>query len=202
MKQPNVADGVHVAGLDDIRVRPYGVLDGERLRRMSRDLSRHSLYSRFFSGTPSLPEAYLTALNAIDHWNHEALVALLDGEIIGVAEYVRDRAEPRRAELAVLVTDPWQRRGLARRMVVNLAELAERRGIREFDAEVILGNREAMLALGSGWPAVRARSEDGAARYSLPLPIPFPARAPVEPAALAVRRLARARPGEGANPGC
>ncbi|XVQ11265.1 N-acetyltransferase family protein [Spirillospora sp. CA-255316] len=168
MKQPITAD---------VRFRPYGITDGERLRRMSARLSRHSLYTRFWSGTPRIPEEYAAALAALDHWDREAMVALLDGEMIGIAEYVRDRTRPRRADLAVLVADPWQRHGLARTLVGYLAALAGRRGITEFDADVILENRTAMLAIRHGWPAARPAGGDGAARYSLPLPIPAAAQA-------------------------
>ncbi|MFI0354535.1 GNAT family N-acetyltransferase [Actinomadura sp. 9N407] len=161
--------------LSDVRIRPYAIDDGDRLRRMSGGLSRKSLYTRFFSGTPRIPEAYVTALRMLDHWDREAMVALLDGEMIGVAEYIRDRHRPWRAELAVLIADPWQRRGLARRLVTCLAPLAERRGITGFDAEVILENRDAMVAIRHGWPAARPGSQDGAAHYSLPLPLPTPA---------------------------
>jgi GNAT superfamily N-acetyltransferase len=141
---------------------------------MSGRLSKQSLYTRFFSGTPRIPEAYVAALGTLDHWDREAMVALLDGEMIGVAEYVRLRHRPCRAELAVLVADPWQRHGLARRLVTYLAPLAERRGITGFDADVILENRGAMRAIRQGWPTARPDGRDGAAHYSLPLPLREP----------------------------
>ncbi|MFC5747357.1 GNAT family N-acetyltransferase [Actinomadura rugatobispora] len=164
----------------EVRFRPYGITDGERLRRMSARLSRHSLYTRFWSGTPRIPEEYAAALAVLDHWDREAMAALLDGEMIGIAEYVRDPDRPWRAELAVLIADPWQRHGLATALVGYLAALAGRRGITEFDADVLLENRTATLAILSSWPAARPVGADGAARYSLPLPVPA-ANPPVNP---------------------
>jgi GNAT superfamily N-acetyltransferase len=158
--------------LTDVRVRPYGIADGDRLRRMSDRLSRHSLYTRFWAGMPRIPENYVRAMAALDHWDREAVVALLDGEMIGIAEYVRDAARPHVADLAALVADPWQQRGLGRLLVSCLAQLAERRGITEFGADVILENRKAMQAVNGTWPDVRSALKDGAAHYSLPLPIP------------------------------
>ncbi|MEW2357438.1 GNAT family N-acetyltransferase [Spirillospora sp. NPDC029432] len=177
MKQLEGADAVpaSLSGLillTDVRFRPYGIGDGDRLRRMSGRLSRKSLYTRFFAGTPRIPDTYAAQLAALDHWDREAMVALLDGEMIGLAHYVRDRARPCRADLAVLVADPWQRHGLGRRLVAYLAALAQRRGITGFDADVILENREAMLAIRQTWPAARPRTRDGAAHYDLPLPLP------------------------------
>lgn len=162
-------DSLH---LSDVRVRPYGVTDGPRLRRMSARLSTRSLYSRFFTGTPRIPDNYVRHLDGLDHWNHEALVALLDDDIVGVAEYVRDPADPRCAELAVLVTDPWQRHGVGRLLVGCLARTAAWRGITAFDAGVMFGNRQAISAIRTAWPKARPWHEDGAARFRLPLGVP------------------------------
>jgi GNAT superfamily N-acetyltransferase len=158
--------------LDDVRIRPYSLTDDARLRCMR--LSPSSLYLRFFSGTPRVPEAYVRALHGMDHWDHDALVAILDEEILGVAEYVRDRHDPARAEVAVLVTDDWQRHGLARPLITFLAQLAARRGITEFDADVMLQNRGGLCAVRSGWPSARAVRTGGSAHFRLPLPVPPP----------------------------
>jgi GNAT superfamily N-acetyltransferase len=163
------------AGLTDLRMRPYGVDDRDRLRRMSALLSPQSLYSRFFAGTPQIPEMYVRALHAIDHWDHDALIAMIDDEIIGVAEYVRDREDPQRAEIAVMVADSWQRHGVGGCLVRYLSRLAERRGITEFSADVMLGNATALAAVKAGWPAARPRRDQGAARFLLPLARPVPA---------------------------
>lgn len=160
-----------VAQLSDVRIRPYGVTDDQRLRRMSERVTPTSLYRRFFTGTPKIPETYVRALHRLDHWDHEAMVALADDEMVGIAEYVRNRQVPCRAELAVLVADPWQRHGLARLLVTFLAQTAGLRGITEFDADVIPGNTGAMSAVRVGWPAVRPRHVDGSARFRLPLPL-------------------------------
>ncbi|KAB2348539.1 GNAT family N-acetyltransferase [Actinomadura rudentiformis] len=174
MKQLDVSSVACVdvpATVHDVRIRPYGIGDAEALRQMSERLSSESLYTRFFSGTPQIPEAYVRALQQLDHWDREAMVALLDGRMLGVAEYVRDRREPWRAEIAVLITDPWQGHGLAGRMVRFLAQLAERRGISEFDADVVLANRTAMSAIRTGWPAIKPTRDGGSVHYRLPLPL-------------------------------
>ncbi|MBW8481979.1 GNAT family N-acetyltransferase [Actinomadura parmotrematis] len=161
------------AGLRDVRIRPYGSGDAARLRAMSAAVSGESLYTRFFGGTPAIPESYVRALAGLDHWDREALAALVDGDMVGIAEYFRDGADPARAECAVLVADPWQRHGLGGLLVRLLAGLAERRGIAAFDATVIIDNRGALGAIRSGWPAAARASLDGnAARYRLPLPVP------------------------------
>jgi acetyltransferase len=174
--------GVHMPRVDgpredvlptDLRMRPYGIADRDRLRRMSALLSPRSLYSRFFAGTPHLPEIYVRALHAIDHWDCDALIAMIDDDIVGIAEYVRDRDDPERADIAVLVADRWQRHGVARCLVGHLGHLAERRGISEFSADVMLGNAAALAAISAGWPAARPGHREGTvARFRLPLPPP------------------------------
>src|SRR5690606_17396780 len=69
MKQLDARDGARIDdALDAVRIRPYGVTDQERVRRMSGRLSPASLYTRFFSGTPRLPEHYVGLLERLDHW--------------------------------------------------------------------------------------------------------------------------------------
>ena len=105
MKQLNVRSVAHIAAPtpEDVRIRPYGVTDHDRLVRMSDRLSGSSLYTRFFSGTPRIPDYYVAAMDRLDHWDRDALVALVGGEMVGIAEYVRDVRDPSRAEIAVLV---------------------------------------------------------------------------------------------------
>ncbi|TDD76206.1 GNAT family N-acetyltransferase [Actinomadura darangshiensis] len=136
---------------------------------MSDRLSSASLYTRFFSGTPRVPEYYLGMLGRLDHWDREALVGLDGDEIVGIAEYVRDTTRPCRADIAVLVADPWQRRGLGSVLIGCLTQLAGRRGITGFDADVVLTNRPALLFVHHGWPAARSTRDGGAAHFTLPL---------------------------------
>ncbi|RKS79444.1 acetyltransferase (GNAT) family protein [Actinomadura pelletieri DSM 43383] len=156
---------------DDLRIRPYGLADRDRVLRMSDRLSSDSLYTRFSSGTPRLPRHYLALLDGLDHWDRDALVALDGDEIVAIAEYVRHRKRPRRADIAVLVTDPWQRLGIGTVLVAYLAELAARRGITEFDADVVPSNTGAVRLIRRGWPAVRSTWEGGLTHFHLPLPV-------------------------------
>ncbi|GAA4238811.1 hypothetical protein GCM10022254_56330 [Actinomadura meridiana] len=154
----------------DLRFRPYGIADRVSVLRMSDRLSADSLYTRFFAGTPRLPRHYVALLDGLDHWDREAMVALDRDEIAGIAEYVRHPGRPWRAGLAVLVTDRWQRRGVGTALVVYLAELAARRGITEFDADVVLTNKGAVRFVRRGWPAARSTRDGASTHFRLPLP--------------------------------
>jgi GNAT superfamily N-acetyltransferase len=154
----------------DVRFRPYGVTDRARLSRMADRLSADSLYTRFFSGTPRLPHHYLALLDGLDHWDREAMVALDGDEIAGIAEYVRHRGRPWRAELAVLVADRWQRHGIGGTLVAYLADLAARRGITEFDADVMFTNKGAVRFVRRGWPGAPSSRDGASTHFRLPLP--------------------------------
>src|ERR1700730_3761990 len=109
--------------------------DGEALHRLFFRLSPATLYRRFHSPIVRPEQAHPERLLDIDHHDREAVVAVVDGEIVGVARYVRWR-DTDKAELAVVVADDWQRQGLATRMISSLAELARSAGIEIFTASV------------------------------------------------------------------
>jgi GNAT superfamily N-acetyltransferase len=147
-----------------VDVRPYE--GGDREGVLGMGLSGRSLYLRFFAGTPRIPDFYGDALDSVDHWDREALVAVADAEIIGIGEYARDTTSPDLANLAVMVADPWQRRGVARRLVTALARRAGDRGIAELRADVLVENHAARAALRSVWPdALAAHGEEDGLIY-------------------------------------
>jgi len=65
--------------------------------------------------------------------------------LIGVARYVRDKADPS-AEFAIVVADSWQGRGIGGRLLAKLAEVARRRGLKRLYGEILATNRP-MLGL-------------------------------------------------------
>jgi GNAT superfamily N-acetyltransferase len=154
-----------------VRIRPYEIGDADQVDAMSAMLSQRSLYDRFFAGTPWLPPQYLAALARVDHDDREALLAFSGDVVVGVAEYVRDRNSPDRADLAVLVADSWQRRGVGRRMVTKLAGLAASRGIAHFKADALLTNRSALAAIASLWPDARSYRDGTASCFTLPVSV-------------------------------
>lgn len=151
-----------------VGVRPYE--DGDREGVLGMRLSALSLYRRFFAGTPRIPAFYAETLGRVDHWDRDALVAVAGAEIAGIAEYTRDAILPGLADLAVMVADAWQRRGVARRLVTDLTALARARGIDELRADVLADNHAARAAIGGLWPhAAAAHGEDGALIYRITL---------------------------------
>lgn len=117
--------------------------DGELLRRFFYRLSPESVYRRFMSPLVRPEQARPERLLDVDHRDREAILAVVDGEIVGVARYQR-RAHSDSADLAVVVADAWQRQGVATRLLSALAASARRAGIVRFDVTTQADNRAAL----------------------------------------------------------
>ncbi len=127
-----------------IELRAVRPTDKEGLEAAFARLSPASRYRRFFAPMQRLSQADLRYLTEVDHRDHEAVVAIgPDGELIGVVRYVR-REQPGEAEVAVVVADEWQGRGVATALLERLIERAARNGIEHFVALVLQENSEAL----------------------------------------------------------
>jgi RimJ/RimL family protein N-acetyltransferase len=134
-------------------LRPIAPDDKPLLAAGFERLGAESRYRRFFASKSQLSDAELDYLVNVDHHDHEAIVAVdpTNGEVIGVARYIRSSADAGLAEVAVTVADEWQGRGLGRALVGRLAYLARRAGIRRFGAVVQSDNLASLgLAVGAG----------------------------------------------------
>jgi hypothetical protein len=79
-------------------------------------LSEESRRLRFLGPQPDLSPSELRYLTQVDGHQHEAPCAIdpATGRGVGVGRFVRDPADPTRAEVAITVTDDWQRRGVGK----------------------------------------------------------------------------------------
>jgi RimJ/RimL family protein N-acetyltransferase/nucleotide-binding universal stress UspA family protein len=139
-----------------LELRPITATDRELLAEAFERLSPQSRYRRFFSPVSQLSQRQLDYLTDVDHHDHEALVALADGQIVGVARFVRTR--PGVAEPAIVVSDDWQGRGLGAQLLDALADRAREEGVDCFVAPVLSENRGAIALferLGEGEATVR-----------------------------------------------
>ncbi len=98
-----------------VRLRPIRPDDAPRLQALHARLSRETIYQRFFGATPRLPTPWAHFLAEVDYRRRLALVLEHgpddDPELIGVGRY-EPTAEPDTAEVAFVVEDRWQGKGL------------------------------------------------------------------------------------------
>lgn len=132
-----------------ILVRQIEPGDQHELQLGFRHLGALSRYERFRGPTDELTPSQVAYFTKVDHDAHEAFVAVdaRTGEGVGVARYIRDRDDPRQAELACTVLDAWQRRGVGSILVERLADRARASGIERFRAMLIVSNRRARRLL-------------------------------------------------------
>src|SRR5947209_577861 len=170
-----------------VSIRAIEAADRPLLQSAFDRLSAESRYRRFMRPMQQLSRTELDYLTAVDHRDHEALVAIsAGGDIVGVARYVRVE-EPDAAEAAVTVSDDWQGRGLGRALLEQLVNRARDEGIRRFRAVVLSENRPALGVLESLGETRRTR-----AGTNLELDIDLPARTGVGSALSAALRAAAA----------
>ena len=154
------ADMVELDDGSAIAIRPIEPADAYALLRMFDRLSPESIYHRFFSPMPRPRRAALLHLAGLDHELHEALVATLGREIVAVARYDA-RPDETDAEVAVIVDDEWQGRGLGTRLLHRLARLGARRGLIAFRATILGENRRALPFLRRLSPEAEVLFRDG-----------------------------------------
>jgi acetyltransferase len=139
-------------------VRPIRRNGGPQLAAELAKLSPDSRYQRFLSPKSSFSPGELDFLTNCDGVNHLALVLVVtdtDGHelrSVAVARCVRDSSDVSLAEVAVVVADEWQRRGIGKLLFKELANQAWKAGIRRWRAFFLSGNigiRKLMEVIGT-----------------------------------------------------
>lgn len=119
------------------QLRPILESDADRFVEFYSRVSDQSKYFRFFSSYPTLSEKDVARFTTVDHDRRVAFVVTLHGEIIGVGRYDADGDE---AEVAFLVEDAHQGRGVGQLLLEHLAQAGRERGIQRFVADVLPTN--------------------------------------------------------------
>ena len=122
-----------------VETRPVRPDDGPLFCRLWDRLSPETVYRRFHAPLRS-PAVDAQRLVEVDHDLREALVAVVGGEVVGVARYDRSPTDPGTADVAVVVEDAWQGVGVGRQLLAELTALAGRRGVRRLTADVQTDN--------------------------------------------------------------
>ena len=125
-------------------LRPIAPDDKALLQAGVAALSPQSAYGRFLTGKSSLTPAELRYLTEVDGVDHIALLVLHGIELVAVGRIVRDQTQRDIAELAVVVADDWQRRGIGRTLT---RELTLRSGVDRVSGTMLATNRAALALM-------------------------------------------------------
>ncbi|MCY2952012.1 MAG: GNAT family N-acetyltransferase, partial [Planctomycetota bacterium] len=153
----------------ELLFRPVKPTDEGTLSEMLYSLSADSVRSRFFTHTKTFPHKDVQHLTNIDYEQNLALVAVVPGpggeeQIVAIGQYFLD-PKTHDAEVAFIVQDEWQLKGMGTILLSYLAEIAMKRGVKQFSAKVLPQNKP-MLAVfqNSGFPV---RTEFDGEAYGL-----------------------------------
>lgn len=143
-------------------VRPITPDDADRLRAFHARLSPETVYLRFFAPYPVLSVADVKRFTEVDHDRRVALVATIADELVGVVRY--DRLSEDEAEVAFVVEDAHQGRGLATVLLEHVAAAARERGVARFVADVLPHNRRMIAVFADAGYTTERALEDGVMR--------------------------------------
>ncbi|MFF8827816.1 GNAT family N-acetyltransferase [Streptomyces sp. NPDC015131] len=158
------------------RIRPITTEDAERLVSFYEQVSDESKYYRFFAPYPRLSAKDVHRFTHHDYVDRVGLAATVGGEFIATVRYdrINDQGLPApapadEAEVAFLVQDAHQGRGVASALLEHIAAVARERGIRRFAAEVLPANNKMIKVFTDAGYTQKRSFEDGAVRLHLDL---------------------------------
>jgi RimJ/RimL family protein N-acetyltransferase len=146
-----------------VRMRPIRPDDAPRLVVLYDRLSRDTRYQRFFSVMRRLPPDWARFLAEVDYRARLALVVERPDDpdtLIAVARY-EQAGEPGTVEVAFVVQDGWQDRGLGTVLFRELLDAAAANGIERFRAWVLADNRRMLDLVGRLGEVTRRSIEQG-----------------------------------------
>ncbi|WP_037620061.1 bifunctional GNAT family N-acetyltransferase/acetate--CoA ligase family protein [Streptomyces aureus] len=158
------------------RIRPITADDAERLVSFYEQVSDESKYYRFFAPYPRLSAKDVHRFTHHDFVDRVGLAATVGGEFIATVRYDRIDADGMpasgpadEAEVAFLVQDAHQGRGVASALLEHIAAVARERDIRRFAAEVLPANNKMIKVFTDAGYTQKRSFEDGVVRLEFDL---------------------------------
>ena len=162
----------------ELHLRPVLPGDSERTTNGPVEFSSETLYRRFQS--PRTPtKSLMTYLFEVDYIHHFVWVMTdgPEGPVVADARFVRDEDDPAVAEVAFIVGDDYQGRGIGTFLMSALVVAADYTGVHRFTARVLAENypmRAILDCLGASWH----RDDLGVVITTVDVPDPHTLRLP------------------------
>ncbi|AGL20227.1 bifunctional GNAT family N-acetyltransferase/acetate--CoA ligase family protein [Actinoplanes sp. N902-109] len=152
-----------------VHLRPIRPGDAAAIVEFHSRMSDRTRYLRYFSPYPRIPERDLERFVNVDHHDREAFVIVSGPRIMAVGRYERLGPESPEAEVAFVVEDAHQGRGIGSVLLEHLADAAQRNGISRFVAEVLPQNHGMLRVFSDFGYQVRRKYADGVVHLSFPI---------------------------------
>jgi acyl-CoA hydrolase/RimJ/RimL family protein N-acetyltransferase len=159
----------------EILVRPIRPDDEPRIKGMFYSFSEQTKYLRYHGTLKTMPHNRLQVFCNIDYDTEMALVVERGvtghADIIGVARYMTNAAK-RSAEMAFVVADAYQRKGLGTLLFRRLIEVGKQAGIRQFTADVLPENSGMLRIFHRSGLTTETTTDEGVVRVVMTVPGP------------------------------
>lgn len=153
-------------------VRPISPEDAELLVEFYAEVSPQSKYYRFFAAMPTLSPREVRRFVDVDHHDRVALVLTVADRMIAVGQFERLKGTgdgPDQAEVAFLVQDRHQHRGIGQLLLEHLAQVGREVGVGEFVAEILPDNAGMLQVFREAGYQVTGGYEDGVVSMRFPI---------------------------------
>nr|WP_091446157.1 bifunctional GNAT family N-acetyltransferase/acetate--CoA ligase family protein [Micromonospora yangpuensis] len=152
-----------------VQLRQIEPQDAAGIVAMHSRFSERTRYLRYFSPYPRIPERDLRRFVTVDHHDREAFVVVAGERIVAVGRYERLGPQAPQAEVAFVVEDAFQGRGIGSVLLEHLADAARRVGVTSFVAEVLPANGTMLRVFADFGYQVRRQFADGVVHLSFPI---------------------------------
>lgn len=133
----------------EIFFRAIKPTDEAALSEMLYSLSPSSIRTRYMAQTVTFPHRDVQQLTNIDYTQDISIVGTVPSvsgeQVVAIAQYFLD-PKTQAAEVAFLVQDEWQKKGMGTFLLDYLAQIAKQWGVKQFYAKVLATNKP-MLAI-------------------------------------------------------
>ena len=164
IKYPSeLEDHINLPNGELVHVRPLRRGDHLPIRELYGNLSPETRYRRFFSPMPLLPDPVLRLISCVDYCRRLALLAELDArdgvQVVALGSFAA--VDDNTAEVALVVSDEWQRQGIGIALAARVLLAAEARGFDRFVAHVLRENVAIRRLLNHVGVVVSTKSQHG-----------------------------------------
>jgi acyl-CoA hydrolase/GNAT superfamily N-acetyltransferase len=152
-------------------MRPVKISDEELLKDFFYSISTNSMYHRFISTRTDMPHYRLQKFVAIDYTKEMVILAVVKEDsretVVGMGQYIIDE-NTHMAEVAFIVGDEYQGKGIGYELLSYLTYLAKKNGLHGFTAEVLADNIHMLSLFERMGFVIDSRAEEGV--YELIMP--------------------------------
>jgi len=123
---------------ESVTFRPLSPKDDRKVLEFYNGLSGDTIYFRFFSHKKTVNLRLVRKYTRIDYEKQLVIVAEREDEIIGIGHLML--ADEQSAEMAVIIADRWQHKGVGTQMLHFLVDIARDKGIHHLYGTVLRNN--------------------------------------------------------------